>query len=151
MKKRILILFLCLSMVAILSVGKKGNIQFEFVDNIDMNDINETDEISVVIELNYNPVNYDITMTDDINLNRKERDRLRENNKNYYYQNNLRLVNALDMNIDNDFVISQYSPFVFIDYDSYADYKNDVSYLKATLNNDMVSKVFVEKKTRNAN
>ena len=137
-----------LNIIAIPSIYQKGHVQFEFIDSIDKDDIDETDDISVIIELDYDPLNCELKMTDDINSNREAKDKLIENNKNYYYHNNLHVIDSLDLDTAGNFIISQYSPFIFIDYDCYTDYANDVSYLKTSLNHDSVSKVYVEKKPK---
>ena len=107
MIKRILILFIfSLNIIAIPSIYQEGNVQFEFIDSIDTYDIDETDDISVIIELNYVPLNCELKMTDDIISNREAKDKLIENNENYYYHNNLHVIDNLDLDTAGNFIIS---------------------------------------------
>ncbi len=107
---------------------------------------NVLDEISVLIVLDDKEINKEeIAFTDDLEYNQNVIMSIRNLNKNYYVKHNNDFVDE-KIETNGNINISEYSPVVFITFDSYKSYLSEKVFLQKLSKSNDIEKKFNEKK-----
>lgn len=142
MLKKIFTVFIILNTVFIINkinVNASTVNENKFVENLS----NTNEEISVVIKFDYKNPNFSMSSSDNVKQNQKLITKTRQSNKKYYSKNNDKLIDKLNLDAFN-VSISDYSPFVFIEYENYFEYKNDKDTFVKLSKNNLIDVIYVE-------
>lgn len=112
----------------------------KFIEDLSLDFIvgEENSYVMVTILLNYNSINENVYVKDE-----KELMEVRKENKNYHIQINEYIIQSFPT-LSKPIEMSKYSPFLFIEYKSYEDYKNDLLVLRLISEYKTVRYVHVE-------
>ena len=109
------------------------------------NAIEKNTNISVVIKLkDENPYILE-KLSNDLKENSIKIDKLREKNKDYYSKHNNKFIYKV-LKVNGTISKSEFSPFVFIEYENYQSYIKDYKIYKKISHSNNVEKVYVENK-----
>lgn len=143
MKKIFLCICLFIGITIGLTIKKDNNLEFELINNLELGTFDKNDSVSIIVQLNYDKNNIEWEVGDTLLKNQKIRMSIIRKNYDYYYNNNIEIIEKLNIN-ENDLYISRYSPYIFIKFDNYKDYSNNIYRLKRQLNSEDVLKVYIE-------
>ena len=121
------------------------NDQIEFVENISREKITTNEKIIATIQLDYEANNIGVfrsVATDDLATNKDLVRKVRQSNKEYYSSRNAKFIKESGISYDN-MQISSYSPFVFIEFDSYSEYQAEKDKLVAVAEKQKLGNVDV--------
>lgn len=117
--------------------------EVSFYENLSESEFAEDDTITVLIEFDYPENDYDIRETDSLESSQEHLRLLRASNRAYYTENNQEFIDDLDIEYD-DMDVSAYSPYVFVTFDTWAEYTDARDDLIELSENSKVKKVFAE-------
>ena len=117
--------------------------EISFYENVSEAEFAEDDTITVLIEFDYPENDYDIRETDSLESSQEQLRLLRASNRAYYTENNQEFIDELDIEYE-DMEVSAYSPYVFITFDTWAEYTDARDDLIELSEDSKVKKVFAE-------
>ena len=97
----------------------------------------------MLIEFDYPENDYDVRDTDSLESSQEQLRLLRASNRAYYTENNQEFIDDLDIEYD-DMEISAYSPYVFVTFETWAEYIDAREDLIELSEDDKVNRVFAE-------
>ena len=97
----------------------------------------------MLIEFDYPENDYDIRETDSLESSQERLRLLRASNRAYYTENNQEFIDDLDIEYD-DMDVSAYSPYVFVTFETWAEYADAREDLIELSEDSKVKRVFAE-------
>ena len=105
--------------------------------------VNKDSEVTVIVELNHTPPEFNAVATDDLEKNQELLREKRDANKAYFSEKNNDVVGAYVERFV-DVWVSEYSPYVFITFADYDDYCDSKATIVEMSRHSAVKSVFVE-------
>ena len=119
--KKIISFLLVIATVISFSTFKNTD-ESSFEDKIVENIVDPSNEVSAIIKLNYIPLENNSIFTDDLTQSQEILLAQRRKNQQYYKGYNEKFLSAYKLDcLDVD--VSEFSPFIFIEFDDYSDYE----------------------------